>query len=211
MDPGQDGQMTEPVPKSTTVTIKNTAASTSEDILTGEHTVSDSIIRLNKEWRPKEPSAQRFKDNVISLLEGMLNNTNTTVPDQGEELPDPPPGGGGSPEIFYDSGYVYFYCDNTDPYLREFKHNMGQVPTQFTVFYSSAANPVVGSDIIYVVTPGKFIDNAGLTIGFDLKVKNKNTMEMSIAKDFISGGGTWGIPPITAGPNEGYIRLMAWR
>ena len=187
--------MAEPVPESSTITIKNTSASTSEDILTGDHAVSEAIIRLNREWRPKEASAQRFKDNVISILEGLINNTNTTVPDQGEEEPpEPPPGGGGSPELFYDSGYVYFKCDGSTGDIIPFNHNLGQVPTRFTLFYSPVANPTVGTDTIYVIAPGKVIDVNSDIVGVDIKITGQNTIDLAIGKDFLSGGGALGIP-----------------
>jgi hypothetical protein len=210
-----------PEPAATSVTVKNTAASTSEDILTGEHTVSESIIRLNREWRPKEASAQRFKDNVISLLEGMVNNTNTTVPDQGEEEPDPPPGGGGSPEMFYDSGYVYFEVATALGWANvPFNHNLGQVPTRFTLFYSNKAKPVVGSDDIVVIFPAlrrnKYVEtyNYDLKIGSRLVVDGKNSVTLKIAPNGIDGffGATDNIIPADDGTKRpGYIRLMAWR
>jgi hypothetical protein len=212
--------MTEPVPKSTSVTVKNTAASSSEDILTGEHAVSDSIIRLNREWRPKEASAQRFKDNVISLLEGMVNNTNTTVPDQGEEEPpDPPPGGGGSPEIFYDSGYVFFEVVSGTWDTVPFKHNFGQVPTRFSLFYSNKANPVVVEDDIIAIFPALRYDRDTTTvgtvvdhkIGSRLSVKDKNTIELVIAPNGLDGFDDNRIPPLNGSTRPGYIRLMAWR
>ncbi len=209
-DPDADSD--ESSPKDATITTRNTTSmNTGEEILEGEHETSKAVYRLNREWRPKEPAAQRFKDNVVRLLENILNNTSG-----GSGGGDPDPGGGGGvpgiePDLFWDSGYIWFFCNNDNPFVLEFAHNMGQVPTRYTIFYSNAAKPVLGTDDVYVINTGKVISGDNETIGVDLTVKDKMTMRMSIAKDYLSGAGGWGIPKLKTGPNEGYIRLMVWR
>lgn len=207
-----------PVPKDVDFSGAMPVGASTETVLTGEHTVSDDIIRLNREWRPKDPSAQRFKDNVIALLEGIVNNTNTTVPEQGEEEPPDPPPGGGGPEMFYDSGYVPFTIGGSTWDVVEFPHNLGQVPTRTSIFYANVAEPDpnnITHEIIQIF-PSLWLDANDHKIGSRLKVINKNSLQLTIAPNGLDGfyvdtTTDHRIPPLDGFYRHGFIRLMAWR
>jgi hypothetical protein len=179
-----------------------------ESVLTGEHTVSAFVARMSREWQPKERSAQRFKDDVVKKLEQLLNNTSSGSPN----IEDP---GGGSPgtepDLFYDTGYMWLICSTHpswkagDEYV-DITHNLGQVPTRYTVFFSNNQKPDPNNPqhAIYVVAPFFIVDGNSEWVGWYLSITGTNSIRLKVAKDrlFQSGSSQY---------KQGNFRILMWR
>ena len=178
----------------TLVVTKRTSASTTTetDPQVGEHVVSSGLVRLNREWQPKDKATQRFKDDIIKKVEQVLNNTSTGSSGGGSSP-------GVEPDLFYDTGY--FYVAANLEYTKT--HNLGQIPTRFTIFYSNVLNPDPATDTIKLLSPKIVLDYKNVRTGFSIAFTGQNTL-MLITKDKIDGSGS-------LAPANGYIRILMWR
>lgn len=214
--------MSEPTPSNAVITTRSTIqGSTKEtEALVGKHIISTGLVRINREWQPKDRAAQRFKDDVIRKLEQVLNNV--SLGSEGE-------GGGTQPDLVYDSGYWYFECDQSSTYIKTITHNMGQVPSRFTFFYANKSEPDPEQDDIRILAPG-YVTNVDevkadfsivrSTTGFfcllgggasNPKIDGNNQIQIVISPYSIDGYGAYAIPPNVGGKYEGYMRVVMWR
>jgi hypothetical protein len=212
--------MSEPTPTNPIISTRSTiTGSTKEtEALVGKHIISTGLIRINREWQPKDRAAQRFKDDVIRKLEQVLNNV--SLGSEGES-------GGTVPDLVYDSGYWYFQCNPAGSnYVKTITHNMGQIPSRFTFFYANAAEPDPEINDIRVVVPRytQHYDPTGtptnFTSGFfcltgpvtGYPINGNNQVVISISKHWLDGYDTYGIPPRDENDKgNGYMRVVMWR
>ena len=153
--------MTEDATKTVrTVRTVTPATPTGSQVLTGEHIVSTPLVRLNREWQPEDKSAQRFKDDIIKKVEQVLNNTSTGS-SPGDDTGTGSPGT--EPDLFFDTGYMWLVCEGHGAWVPgaeyvDVTHNLGQVPSRFTFFFSNAQDPDPKVDDIFIVSPFKILD-----------------------------------------------------
>lgn len=190
-------------------------------ILTGGVILSTGLFRLSREWQPKDKSAQRWKDDVTRKLEQVLNNVSYGSGSGSE--------GGGSggttPDLVFDSGFWWFRCDHSIAYEKILNHNLGQVPSRYTFIYSNVAEPQLKNPEhdVRIQAPGlkRHVDSVDfvgqsveyVTAGFFVEIESLNSIKISIAKDYLDGYGTYGIPkqPEAGGFPQGYFRVIMWR
>jgi hypothetical protein len=175
-----------------------------ETIYTGDQIVSSDISRITREWRPKDKAAQRFKDDVIRRIEQIFNNTSTGT-GGGED--DEESGGGTSPDLFFDSGYFYLKAGvKGDPsHEHTIKHNLGQIPTRFTIFFCSVQNPSFDPDHpVLLVSPNVVYDGYTEWCGFWVNFPTTNTMVLTSVKDRI-------LYPGPTAATDGYFRVLIWK
>ena len=199
--------MNESSTDSTVVVRTNTPVTpTGNQVLTGEHIISEPLIRLDREWQPKDKSAQRFKDNLIKRVEQLLNNTSTgssSGDDTGTGTP------GTEPDLFFDTGYMWLVCENSPFHTAgadyvDVTHNLGQVPSRITVFYSRAQEPDPAKDVIHYVSPFIIRDNNNEAVGFQVKVTGINSVRLQVAADRLFQSGT-------SAYQRGNFRILMWR
>lgn len=195
-------------------TTDSTSSSTSGILVTGDHVVSSNILKVNKEWQPKDKAAQRFKDSIVKYVEQILNNTSSgsgPIEDPDDETGGSNPGGGTTPDLFYDTGYFYIKCKLVNPghnsWYVDKTHNLGQVPSRFSVFYTndptlSIADP--NSDYRWVAPCG-IRDYNDHWVGFQILIKTANKVQIQAPGDRLIQTGTSN--PIAAG----YLRVMMWK
>lgn len=114
-----------------------------------------------------------------------------------------------STEADYDTGFLYVKGGDTD---RKIRHDLGQVPTRYTIEFCEVQKPRENIDIIrclpshiWVVKPTAVTEHAGVM----LYHKNKNLSYLQIAKTYLYAEGA--DPWITIGITSGYIRVLLWR
>lgn len=164
-----------------------------ETIYTGDQIVSFNIARVTREWQPKEKSAQRFKDDVIRRIEQIFNNTSIGT-GGGED--DEEGGGGTSPDLFFDSGYFLLEHDST----ATIKHNLGQIPTRFTIFCSEVVSPQIGTDMIQLVAPGVSTNTSNELRGFWVTFPTLNTVKLWGGESYVWS--SWA---------DAYLRVLMWK
>jgi hypothetical protein len=195
----------------TSSTTVNTART---DGKTGEHIVSavSGLLRVNDEWQPKDKAAQRFKDDVIRRLEQLLNNTTLGSGEGsggGAGGGSVPPGGGGGgpgtgPDTFYDTGY--FFVQANSEYTKN--HTLGQIPTQFTIFYSNTLEPDPKNTqhVIRLIHSGivkGYHSGAEQRTGISIRFTDQDEIKIKTVDKITDNG--------PSAPANGYIRIMMWR
>ena len=193
---------TEPEYGTVVVTKRTSSAFISEaEKQEGEHIVSSPLVRLNREWQPKDKSAQRFKDDIIKKMEQVLNNTSSgSTPGEDPGTGDP----GISPDLFYDTGY--FYVEANNEYFKT--HNLSQIPSRLTIFYSNVLEPDPKNSAhkIHLIhagwTRGIYLGTEQKS-GISLRFTSQNDIKI-VTTDKITGNGP------NAPPN-GHLRILMWR
>jgi len=189
----------------TVVVTKRTSATTTTETepQVGEHVISTGLVRLNREWQPKDKAAQRFKDDLIKKVEQVLNNSSAGSGS----------GGGGSPgvepDLFYDTGY--FYVTASTDYDKT--HNLGQVPTRFTIFYSNVLNPDPSNvkHVIQLIHAGavKGVRDTGGGVlaeqwtGITIRMIGQNAIKVHTTEKITGNDAN--------APASGHLRILMWR
>lgn len=190
-----------------TVRTNTPTTPTGNQVIAGKHVIAPFLLRVDQEWQPDDKAAQRFKDSISKKVEQLLNNTSTgAAPGDDTETGAP----GVSPDLFFDTGYMYLVCENAgwhnpgDEYV-DVTHNLGQIPSRFTIFFSNDQDPDPTVDDIFVVAPYLIRDYNDEWIGFQVKMTSVNSLRLKVAADRCFQSGS------SQQYKHGHFRILMWR
>lgn len=138
-----------------------------EEIREGDHKAG-FIRKLDREWKPVNESERRFKEKILDEVEKNIS---------------------GVPE--FDTGYMYVKIGES----YTLNHNLKQIPSRISLFYSDSDEPKFNNSNIYEIIPIIISD-----IGIKIRHNNQNKCTVTIGDAAVFGS-----------DEQGYIRIQMWR